>query len=142
MGCRVDVTRIEMGVSRPRAPLGARYACVCICRWIHAWVPRVEAGMYYEVRSWRKHPMLSSLTSDQRADQGGAMSLGPGDVSCAQLRTCNALDVDQTPSGEVWWVECVSIVVQCNVMCSRVSGLVCVWARTHGRREGDKWTGK
>jgi hypothetical protein len=30
----------------------------CICRWIHAWVPRVEAGMYYEVRSWRKHPML------------------------------------------------------------------------------------
>jgi hypothetical protein len=25
-----------MGVSRPRAPLGARYACICICRWIHA----------------------------------------------------------------------------------------------------------
>jgi hypothetical protein len=25
VGCRVDVTRIEMGVSRPRAPLGARY---------------------------------------------------------------------------------------------------------------------
>jgi hypothetical protein len=22
----------------------------CTCRWIHAWVPRVEAGMYYEVR--------------------------------------------------------------------------------------------
>jgi hypothetical protein len=73
-----------MGVSRPRAPLGARCMHLhlsldtCICRWIHAWVPRVEAGMYYEVRSWRKHPMLSCLTSDQRADQGGAMSLGPG----------------------------------------------------------------
>jgi hypothetical protein len=57
-----------MGVSRPRAPLGARYMHLhlsldtCICRWIHAWVPRVEAGMYYEVRSCRKHPMLSSLT--------------------------------------------------------------------------------
>jgi hypothetical protein len=36
----VDVTRIEMGVSRPRAPLGARYMHLhlsldtCICRWI------------------------------------------------------------------------------------------------------------
>jgi hypothetical protein len=20
----------------------------CTCRWIHAWVPRVEAGMYYD----------------------------------------------------------------------------------------------
>jgi hypothetical protein len=44
--------------------------------------------MYYEVRSWRKHPMLSCLTSDQRADQGGAVSLGPGDVSCARVCTC------------------------------------------------------
>ena len=77
-----------MGVSRPRAPLGARYACICTCRWIHAWVPRVEAGMYYGVRSWRKRPMLSCLTSDQRADQGGAVSLGPGDVSCARVCTC------------------------------------------------------
>jgi hypothetical protein len=34
----------------------------CTCRWIHAWVPRVEAGMYYEVRSWRERPMLSSLS--------------------------------------------------------------------------------
>jgi hypothetical protein len=83
-----------MGVSRPRAPLGARYMHLhlsldtCICRWIHAWVPRVEAGMYYEVRSCRKHPMLSCLTSDQRADQEGAMSLGPGDVACARVCTC------------------------------------------------------
>jgi hypothetical protein len=30
-----------------------------ICRWIHAWVPRVEAGMYYEARGLRKHFMLS-----------------------------------------------------------------------------------
>jgi hypothetical protein len=41
------------------------------------------------------------------------MSLGPGDVSCARVCTCIALVVDQTPSGEVSWVECVSIVVQC-----------------------------
>ena len=137
MGCRVDVTRIEMGVSRPRAPLGARSMHLhlsldtCICRWIHAWVPRVEAGMYYEVRSWRKHPMLSCLTSDQRADQGGAMSLGPGDVSCARVCTCMCIGRGSNAKREVSWVECVSIVVQCNAMCSRVSGLVCVWARIH-----------
>jgi hypothetical protein len=64
------------------------------------------------------------------------MSLGPGDVSCALVCTCIALVADQTPSGEVWWVECVSIVVQCNAMCSRVSGLVCVWARIHVLPEG------
>ena len=56
-----------------------------------------------------------------------------GQVTC-HVHVCAhgcALDADQAPSGEVWWVECVSIVVQCNAMCSRVSGLVCVWARTH-----------
>ena len=87
MGCRVDVTRIEIGVSRPRAPLRARDLPLdtCICRWIHAWVPRVEAGMYYEARGWRKHLMLSCLTPDQRADQGGARSLGPGDVKLVHV---------------------------------------------------------
>jgi hypothetical protein len=43
--------------------------------------------------------------------------------------------VDQTPSGEVSWVECVSIVVQCNAMCSRVPGLVL-------EERGNKWIGK
>ena len=46
---------------------------------------------------------------------------------CTCVHMYFALVVDQTPSGEVWWVECVSIVVQCNAMCSRVSGLVRVW---------------
>jgi hypothetical protein len=41
--------------------------------------------MYYEVRGCRKHLMLSCLTPDQRADQGGA--IGPlGNAAKSHLR--------------------------------------------------------
>jgi hypothetical protein len=57
-----------------------------------------------------------------------------GQVTC-HVHVCAhvcALVVDQTPSGEVSWVECVSIVVQCNAMCSRVPGLVSQGSRGAG----------
>jgi hypothetical protein len=74
--------------------------------------------MYYEVRSWRKHPMLSSLTSDQRADQGGAMSLGPGDVSCARVCTwmCIGRGSSAKRGGVVCRMRVDSSAVQCHVL--------------------------
>jgi hypothetical protein len=57
------------------------------------------------------------------------MSLGPGDVACARVCTCMCIGRGSNAKREVSWVECVSIVVQCNAMCSRVSGLVRVWAQ-------------
>ena len=70
------------------------------------------------------------------------MSLGPGDVSCARVCTCIALVVDQTPSGEVSWVECVSIVVQCMPCAHACQGWCVIPRRVISQRQKQRMTEK
>jgi hypothetical protein len=75
-----------MGVSRPRAPLGARYACICICRWIHAsaagYMPGCLGSHFFGVISGQGNSQLSATSGPNQEPRSPNIKL----IGCQSVR--------------------------------------------------------